>query len=710
MSICPAASSCFNRDSLLPISATLSRKPRPIEFRPPPTPGSPPHRPAYNFDGCTPEVVLTRMKVKDGRLVLPSGMSYRLLVLPEVETMTPKLLRKIRDLVKAGATVVGPAPLRSPSLSNYPRCDEEVRKLAREMWRGGAGESVASFGRGRVIWPAGPEEREATPEAPARLGPAQWIWFKEGNPAVAAPVGKRYFRRVLTLEGGAKIKSARMVMTADNGFELWINGHRAGAGDDWGHTYVMNCTRLLKPGTNLLAVEAVNGADAPNPAGLIGTLIIKYRNGRTVEVRTDSKWEAATTVQGKWRSDAQVPGAWEAAMELGTVGMAPWGDVDHRTTPSKGLYPSNEVIAGLMKTMGVPPDFDYRTQSSERSLRYIHERIGQTDLFFVANKEPHAEAAVCSFRVEGKRPEFWWPDSGRIERAAVYDEAGGCVRLPIRLDASGSIFVMFRPGEELEQDRITCVKRNGEPLVDLAAKELAAPTATEPDIELIRGSEGAVKAQVWQAGTYTWTSANGIDRRLAVESIPEPVEITGPWDLRFPPDAGAPERVTLDHLLSWSQHSDTGVRYFSGTATYLKTFNVPADLVAPGRRLYLDLGKVEVMASVKLNGKDLGILWKEPYCVEVTDAVKPGANELEIAVVNLWINRMIGDEQLPEDSERNPNGTLKQWPQWLEEGKPSPTGRYTFTSWRLWHKDSPLVESGLLGPVKLRISQSVRMR
>ena len=163
--------------------------------------------------------------------------------------------------------------------------------------------------------------------------------------------------------------------------------------------------------------------------------------------------------------------------------------------------------------------------------------------------------------------------------------------------------------------------------------------------------------------------------------------------------------MTLDQLISWSRHSDPGVRHFSGTATYLKKFNVPAGLIAQGRRLYLDLGKVEVMAAVKLNGKDLGILWKEPYCVEVTGALKRGENALEVEVVNLWINRMIGDEQLPEDSERNPNGTLKQWPPWLQEGKPSPTGRYTFTSWRLWQKDSPLVESGLLGPVKLRAAQ-----
>ncbi len=114
------------------------------------------------------------------------------------------------------------------------------------------------------------------------------------------------------------------------------------------------------------------------------------------------------------------------------------------------------------------------------------------------------------------------------------------------------------------------------------------------------------------------------------------------------------------------------------------------------------------MAQVKLNGKDLGITWKPPYRVEVTDAIKPGPNTLEVQAVNLWINRLIGDEQLPEDSERNPNGTLRGWPKWIEEGKPSPTGRFTFTTHRLWKKGDPLAESGLLGPVMLLSAEAAK--
>jgi len=116
---------------------------------------------------------------------------------------------------------------------------------------------------------------------------------------------------------------------------------------------------------------------------------------------------------------------------------------------------------------------------------------------------------------------------------------------------------------------------------------------------------------------------------------------------------------------------------------------------------------VAVMAEVKLNGQELGILWKAPYRVEVTGVLRPGDNDLEVKVVNLWINRLIGDEQLPEDSERNGNGTLKQWPEWLMQGQPSPAGRFTFTSWRLWKKNDALVESGLLGPVMLTATEKI---
>src|SRR5262249_5086190 len=148
-------------------------------------------------------------------------------------------------------------------------------------------------------------------------------------------------------------------------------------------------------------------------------------------------------------------------------------------------------------------------------------------------------------------------------------------------------------------------------------------------------------------------------------------------------------------------HPNRDIKYFSGSGIYTKSFQVPDNLIAPDLQLNLDLGKVAVIAEVRLNGHDLGTLWNPPFLADITNQLKQGKNTLEITWVNLLTNRMIGDEQLPEDSERNPDGTLKSWPSWLQAGQASPTGRYTFTSWRLWKKDSSLQQSGLLGPVRI---------
>ena len=127
--------------------------------------------------------------------------------------------------------------------------------------------------------------------------------------------------------------------------------------------------------------------------------------------------------------------------------------------------------------------------------------------------------------------------------------------------------------------------------------------------------------------------------------------------------------------------------------------------MAGGKRVYLDLGRVEVLAEVKVNGKDLGTLWKPPFRVDVTDAVHAGNNDLEVRVTNLWPNRLIGDEQLPPENEYGPNGGILKMPDWYTQGKPKPPGgRITFTTWKHFDKDSPLLASGLLGPVRLRMA------
>ncbi len=679
--------------------------------------GNTPERPRYNFDGCTPEVVLTRMQVKDGRLLLPDGMSYRLLVLPQVDTMTPALLRKIRDLVRAGATVLGPPPQKSPSLADYPQCDAEVRLLAEELWdslvvpasagalgqppEGGTTNRERRIGKGRVIWNEGFRSPQLKAEEKSPLKRAQWIWHAEGNPAVAAPVGKRFFRRRLVLDPKRDLASARMVLTADNSFELWVNGQPAGSGADYNQTFKLDVARWLKPGTNVLAVAAVNAREQPNPAGWIGTLEIRFHDGSTLQVNTDSQWESAVTAPAEWRVELN-PAGWGPAMELGPLGTAPFPVPDIPKTPAY-VFPDFGAITNVLAQMGVPPDFE-----ADPTLRYIHRRAGGADIYFVSNRSNDWCVATCAFRVTGKVPELWNPLTGEIRRLVIYEERGDRTVLPLWLEPAGSVFIVFRGAESARAraNRIVAVKRDGQDAWPDLGRTLHEPLA----FELSGGRGDAVSLLAWQPGRYELKTALGKTRAATIEALPPALELQGPWEVRFTPGWGAPEKVTFDTLTDWSKHADPGVKYFSGSATYRTTFNwTPAKSQISNLKsqIYLDLGKVAVMAQVKLNGKDLGLLWKPPFRVEITTAAQPGENALEVQVVNLWVNRMIGDEQLPDDSRRNPNGTLKEWPQWLQDGKPSPTGRHTFTSWRLWKKDSPLKESGLLGPVRLVTAQQV---
>jgi hypothetical protein len=187
-------------------------------------------------------------------------------------------------------------------------------------------------------------------------------------------------------------------------------------------------------------------------------------------------------------------------------------------------------------------------------------------------------------------------------------------------------------------------------------------------------------------GVFTLTAASGKTRTVEVPSVADPLEVAGPWELRFPPKWGAPESVTLDRLISWPQHKDDGVKYFSGTATYVKQFDVPQAMLGEGKKLYLDLGMVKNLAEVSLNGQNLGVLWKPPFRVEISGLAKPGPNRLEIKVTNLWPNRLIGDQKLPEKD------------------------RFTWTTFNPYKADSPLLDSGLLGPVMLQPALRVEVK
>ena len=214
----------------------------------------------------------------------------------------------------------------------------------------------------------------------------------------------------------------------------------------------------------------------------------------------------------------------------------------------------------------------------------------------------------------------------------------------------------------------------------------AAGDANAPALEAPVVTAGRITLTAWQPAGYVLKTAAGRTLEATAGTLPAPLTIQGDWQVSFPPGLGAPPQVILDHLMSWTESYDDGIKFFSGTATYVKSFDLDERYFGPGKRLFIDLGVVKNLARVRLNGQDLGVLWKAPFRVEITGAAKPLTNHLEIELTNLWPNRMIGDAYLP------------------------PAQRITWASVAPYGKGSPLLPSGLLGPVMIRAAADVEAR
>ncbi len=425
----------------------------------------------YSFDGCSPNILIERAHVRNGRISFPEGTTYSLLVLPDCETMLPSVLRKIEQLVSAGATIVGSPPLKSPSLMDYPKCDRQLQEIARRLW--GSLDTPAiltqrQYGKGRIYW------------------------------------------------GGPFSKS------------------------------------------------------------------------------------------------------------------------------ENELYPAYDATAELLTNMGVPEDF-----TATGPVRYTHRRTENHDIYFVANKSDQVIQVDCTFRDGDDRPELWIPVTGEMRSLAKYHyHESGRTTIPMRFEPYESFFVIFLH------------KQAGR-----SANILSEINFTEP-------------------------------KPIAV--------VDGPWDVSFDTRWGGPKKIVFDKLIDWTQHNERGIKYYSGVATYEKSFDLP-DFQPSDGDFYLDLGVIHHLARLRLNGKDLGVIWTAPWRVKITDTVRAKDNQLKIEVANLWTNRLLGDQQEPDANVR-----AVKWPSGLLEGRQWPAGRYTFTTKHIGKMELPLLKSGLLGPVTVQFDDFMR--
>ena len=341
--------------------------------------------------------------------------------------------------------------------------------------------------------------------------------------------------------------------------------------------------------------------------------------------------------------------------EVQTIAADLWGT---------GKIIEDTILQRALDRLDTPPDV-----ISPPDVLWKHRRDGNTDIYFLSNQKPTSRTETISFRVQDRAPELWWPETNRRQRAAVYKSENGRVQVPIHFGPTTSVFVVFR--EPADRDPIVQVTRNGQPVLDCAVTHPA-----ELPIELTRDAQGNVVAYAFQPGHYAWTTAAGVTGALEVATVPPPVEVGGPWEVTFDPKHGGPDHpITFAKLEDWTKRSEEGIRWYSGVAVYRKTFELPA----VSQSLELDLGDVQSIARVRVNGHEIGTLWKPPYHIDIAAATHPGKNSLEIEIVNTWLNRLLGDDQ---------PGAAKHW---------------TFATTKTWN-GSPL-PSGLLGPVTIRSAE-----
>ena len=323
---------------------------------------------------------------------------------------------------------------------------------------------------------------------------------------------------------------------------------------------------------------------------------------------------AGATVSGP--KPTGTPSLADDALEYARIADELWPAQGNSRRLGKGIVYRGLPLAAVLAAAGVEPDLEVAAPSGSATVRFVHRRLADGDLYFVANRSNAAASFDASFRVAGREAQLWHADSGAIEPAS-FAIAGHRTTVPLTLEPWGTVVVVFRQ--------------------PTSATARTLPQRVDSDL-----------------GT-----------------------LEGPWDVAFAPNRGAPASARLAALASWSDNSDPGIRYFSGSGSYTHSLDVRPEWLAAGRSLWLDLGDVENLAEVSVNGTPLGVLWKPPFRVDITRLVHAGANSLAVKVTDLWVNRIIGDRQ------------------------PGVIHPITFTEPARYKADSPLVRSGLLGPVRL---------
>jgi len=399
--------------------------------------------------------------------------------------------------------------------------------------------------------------------------------------------------------------------------------------------------------------------------------------------------------------------------ELNRIVKRLWGEIDQRGTflnkYGKGKVYGGKSIGEVLILEGIRPDFSC-SGASDIGMEYIHRTTDNMEIYYVTNKwarhgiddydyryladEPDRYMNVlCSFRVDGEREiERWDPVTGEMTPVRVYKHEGDRYEIPVSLSPEGSAFFVFKKSPGEEKANIIMIEKEG---VELT--EGNAPLVTGASRIFVQDRQ----VEIFREGDYRLTRADGKIITIQGTKIPEEQIINGPWKVHFmeKPSLGEPVTKEFDSLRSWTEFPERSIKYFSGTARYTKSVTLRGNIIKQGR-IYLDLGNVQELATVRVNGSEVTTCWIAPYHVDITDYVRKGQNILEIDVTNLWVNRMVGDGKLPQEERRTQTNYLKS-----DLGIPQV--HKTKHPFKFYSPDADkfVRVSGLLGPVKLQFSQ-----
>jgi len=373
--------------------------------------------------------------------------------------------------------------------------------------------------------------------------------------------------------------------------------------------------------------------------------------------------------------------------QIRSIANGLWNNTNNATSKTQVFKTKDEALQHL----SIEPDWKIEQADSTHLVKCIHRTGTSGEVYYLANTHKKLQDIIVSFKQSNLQPELWNPEDGTITNVPIWNEVNGRTYVQMNLKDFQSVFVVFRKKSNSIVHATSLKVVEGKTLVNV-----------QNQIKPIIFANAAATVSVEYSNNKT---------QSFIFAKPDTIALQNNWQVHFIPKIDIQFTLSFTQLIDFSKHTNNKVKYFAGTAIYKQIISINS--IDNNKRLLLDLGTLNDIASVKINGKNAGVLWYPPYQVDVTNLLLKGDNSIEIAVTNNWANRLIGDEQEPADfewgSDRGTNGrAIKAYPDWFINNQPRPSkGRKTFSVWYYYRTDSKLQPAGLVGTVQL-IYQNIK--